>query len=264
MLKSIAQILVIAPLLATTPAILASEQAVSPAILPFPTSFPLPSLKTIMERTVERAKLEEQNDRGFQQHYTFRRIRVNEEWNGPDSAKKREEKISQHTPKIGVAAPIVIKSVPSTPNPPATSTKSLSKKDFAINEELLARFQFTMLGREVLNGRPALVLDFKPAGKNFPIHSFKDHFINKAAGRLWVDEDDFVLAKTDIRLTEGVSILGGLLGAVKGLSYHFDRERTPDGFWFTKKLKWHVDAREFLVNKTMEHQEEKLDVRKVN
>ena len=95
--------------------------------------------------------------------------------------------------------------------------------------DLAGRFQFTLVGREVVNGRPALVLDFKPADKNLPVRNFKDHFINKAAGRIWVDKADYAIARADLHLTERVNVLGGLVGAVWKFTYSFDRERTADG-----------------------------------
>ena len=250
---------------AGAPILLASETGVSlvpPSQPPVASQAPLPSLQKVMDCAIERAKLEEQNDRGFQQHYAYKRIKVSEEWNGRDSARKREEKISLHLPKAGAAIPVTIK-VPASRSS-SGSGQSLSKKDFAINKELLDRFQFSGLRRDFLDGRPTLVLDFKPAAKTFPIHSFTDRFLNKATGQLWVDEEEFVLVKTDIHLTEAVPILGGLAGSVNALTYRFDRERTPDGFWFTKQVMWHLEGREFLVHKNMEHREEKFEVRRVH
>src|SRR5205823_5344564 len=91
--------------------------------------------------------------------------------------------------------------------------KAFEKRDFTLNDDLLGRFQFTLAGREMVNGRPMLILDFRPANKKLPERHIKDKFINKAAGRLWVDEADYVLAKADVHLTETVNVFGGLVGA---------------------------------------------------
>ena len=66
--------------------------------------------------------------------------------------------------------------------------RAFEKRDFTLNGDLLGRFQFTAAGREMVNGRPMLMLDFKPANKKLPERTLKDKFINKAAGRVWVDE----------------------------------------------------------------------------
>ncbi len=223
----------------------------------------LPPVKALLNKVVERGKTEEQNDGGFLQHYTFSRIKLNQEWNSEGKLKKRERKVSQHVPPKRPPIPIfarqnAVASGPQTDGP----SKPLDRKDFPVDAEMLNRFQFTVIGRELLNGRSALVLDFKPA-KNLTVRSYKDHFINKAAGRAWVDEKEFVVARADVHLTEGVGIVGGLAGAVKVFRYHFDRDRTSDGFWYAKDLKWHLEVREFLVNKTLEHEEQRLDPKKV-
>src|SRR6185369_13713805 len=109
--------------------------------------------------------------------------------------------------------------------------KALKVKEFSI-PDLVKRFQFTLVGREMLNGRPTLVADFKPANDHLPVNSFADRFINKAAGRVWVDEEDFAIAQGQLHLTQQVNVLGGLVGAVWKFNYDFTRMRTPEGYWF--------------------------------
>jgi hypothetical protein len=120
-----------------------------------------------------------------------------------------------------------------------------------------------MIGRDEINGRPALVIDFKPAQKTLPERSLKDKFINKAAGRVWVDERDYAVAKADLHLTERVSVVGGLVGAVSKFTYQFLRERTEDGIWFARDVKWHLEGREIFIRKTIDYREQNTDVKKV-
>ena len=229
-----------------------------------PTPADLPELTTVLEKALERAKLEEQNNHGFQEHYAYRRTKVTEERNTRGILKKREQRVSRHVPNPNEGAVHTTNATPAKAAPPTDArTHVLTKKDFPLDQEMLNRFQFTMAGREVLHGRPTLMLDFKPAAKELPVNSFKDHLLNKAAGRLWIDEEEFVVVQLNIYLTEGVGIMGHLAGYIKGLWYHFDRERTPDGYWFPKYVKWHAEGREFLVHKIMDHEEEELEVRKV-
>lgn len=223
---------------------------------------PLPSLKTVMDKFLERAKGEEENDRAFQAHYAYKRAKVNEERNADGKLEKRNARTSQHLPAPG-KTPVA----PATPNRPQTNAsvavKSMNRKDFTIDKDLLTHFQFNILRREMLNGRPALVLDFKPVAKPPPVKGLKDHFLNKAAGRLWVDEVESVLVRTDVHLLQAVSIVAGLVGSVNGFRYHFDRERTEDGLWFTKNVKLHVELRELLVHKILDYAEESVEVRRV-
>ena len=106
------------------------------------------------------------------------------------------------------------------------------------------------------------MLEFKPAKKNLPERNIKDRFINKAAGRVWVDEADYVIAKADVHLTESVNVVGGLVGAVWKFNYSFDRERTSDGLWFTRAVDWHLEGREVVFRRAIDYHEGKTGVRK--
>ena len=140
--------------------------------------------------------------------------------------------------------------------------RAFDRKDFSINDDLLDRFEFDLAGRKTVNGRPMLLLDFKPAKKELPERNIKDRFINKAAGRVWVDEADYVIAKAEVYLTETVNVLGGFVGAVWKFNYSFDRERTSDGLWFTRAVDWHLEGREVILRRAIDYHEGKTSVRR--
>jgi len=234
----------------------------------------LPSVDAVLKRVVETSEKENENDRAFNQHYRYTRAKVTEYRNARGDLKKREEKRSQNNPEVVPAAFRPSSETEATPekNPgnkgPVTDAssnvrgKAFEKKDFALNGDLLGRFQFTVAGRETVNGRSALVLEFKPRSRDLPERNIKDRFINKAAGRLWVDEGDSVLVKVAVHLTEKVNVVGGLVGSIWKFDYAFDRERTTDGLWFTHGVDWHLEGREVIVRRTVDYHEEKSEVRK--
>ena len=78
-----------------------------------------------------------------------------------------------------------------------------------------------------------------------------------------MDEADYVIAKADIHLTESVTVVGGLVGAVWKFNYGFNRERTADGLWFTRAVDWHLEGREVILRRAIDHHEAKTGVRKV-
>jgi len=201
---------------------------------------------------------------------------VTEYRNANGDLKKREEKKTASHPS---AVPVAYRAQPAGPTPwpnlsaekseaatDASSNvrgKAFEKKDFSINDDLLGRFEFDLAGRKTINGRATLMLDFKPAKKNPPERNIKDRFINKAAGRVWVDEADYVIAKADVHLTETVNVAGGLVGAVWKFNYSFDRERTSDGLWFTRAVDWHLEGREVVLRRAIDYHEGKTGVRKL-
>jgi hypothetical protein len=135
-------------------------------------------------------------------------------------------------------------------------------KDYSLTN-LVARFDFTLVGRETTNGRSLLVLDFKPANKKLPVNNFKDKFINRAAGRFWVDEQDYAIARVDLHLTRKVSVFGGVIGSVWKFTYSFERERTAEGYWYAHQVDWHLEGREVIFNRIVDYHEQKFDLHKV-
>ena len=230
--------------------------------LPAETPAPLPPLDTVMQRALTKAATEDDNDRQFNQLYGYTRVRVTDYLGANGKVKKREEKRTpEGLAKAGAAPP------PPTPvekDGPVSEThsnihgKQLAVKDYSLTN-LATRFKFTLVGRETVNGRPSLVVDFQPAAKKLPVNSYKDNFINKGEGRVWVDEQDYAIAKAQLHLSQPVGLLGGLAGAVNKFTYSFDRVRTPEGLWFSRRVDWHLEGREVVFHRIVEYHESKID-----
>lgn len=236
----------------------------------------LPKVEDVLKRVLERVRVEGRNDREFKERYTFTRNKVTEHRNSRGKVRNREDRRIENNPATQVlpvayeASPVGANEDTSTAGKElrqdangAVKGKAFENGDFPLSDDLLKRFRFTVVGRETINGRATLIIDFSPASKDLPIRSFKDRFINKAAGRIWVDEGEAALVKTDLHLTESVNVIGGLVGAVHECNYGFERARTPEGLWFTTQVNWHLEGRQVFVNKTIDYRETCGNVRKV-
>lgn len=228
---------------------------------------PLPQLDTVLKRVVEQVEKEEQNERLFKQGYSFTRVKKTEYKNSDGEVKKCEEKTKVNNPlnkRTPTAKPVTARGT--RPEGAATDTqtnvrgKAFEKSDFPVGDDLISRFDFTLVRREVMNGRPALVIDFKPAKKKLPENSIKEKFLNKAAGRVWVDEEDSVPVKADLHLSAPVSVLGGLVGAVQKFTFSFNRQRTLEGVWFTVDSDWHLEGREVFFRRIIDYHEQTTNV----
>jgi hypothetical protein len=88
-----------------------------------------------------------------------------------------------------------------------------------LNEELVSRYQFHVIGREVLSGREALVVTFLPrTNVKLPERRRMDKVLNRLEGKVWVDAETYSLVKVDMHLTEPATLAGGL-GAVRSLDF---------------------------------------------
>ena len=237
----------------------------------------LPTFNSLFQHVLQRAKEEGNNDHAFDAEYRYTRSKITEFRNSAGQLKKREVNIGIHVP--ATAAPAHTKPAPApaaAPKPDPEKNEAVSdthsnvrgqqvkKSDILLNEDLVSRFQFTIVRRELLNGRPAFVVDFVPANKKLPERNLKERFINKAAGRIWIDADDYSLVKADIHLTQQVNVGWGLVGAVWKFHYSFERKRTADGLWFPSRVDWHLEGREVVVNRIVDYHETTGAVRKLS
>jgi hypothetical protein len=237
---------------------------------------PLPTMDFLIQQVVARAvSKEDKNDNLFDMNYQYTRVRTWEYRNSAGELKSREEKRSVENKPLRMAAaaagqpavkpaapPPVVKNEPVSDTHSNIRGKALKVKDYSI-PNLVKRFQFTLVGREMLNGRPSLMVDFKPLNDHLPVNQFADKFINKAAGRVWVDEEDYAIAQAQVHLTQQVNVIGGLVGAVWKFTYGFTRLRTPEGYWFARSMDWHLEGREVVVNRIVDYHERKLDEQKI-
>jgi hypothetical protein len=237
---------------------------------------PLPTVEFLLKQVVARAEgKEDENDNLFDMNYQYTRTRVWDYRNSQGELKSHEEKtklenkplrIANKAARLAASKPVepapVVKEEPVSETHSNIRGKALKVKDYSI-QKLVERFQFTIVGRETLNGRPAIVVDLKPANDHLPVNSFADKFINKAAGRIWVDEEDYAVAQGKMHLTEQVNVLGGLIGAVWKFTYDFTRLRTPEGYWFARNLDWHLEGREAIINRIVDYHERKLNEQKI-
>jgi hypothetical protein len=231
------------------------------------TPAPLPPLQLVLQRVMQTSADENAEYHIFNQHYFYTRDKVTEFFDGAGNLKGREEKQSTNNPAPRLAparphpAPRVVKKQ-SPPAQPNVHGVALGKKEDLLNPDIIKRFKFAIVGRDTVNGRPALVVDFAPVSDNLPVFNIKDRVINSVAGRAWVDEQDFTLEKVDLHLTRKLSVLDGLVGSISKFTFSFERERTSDGYWFTRDMSWHLEAREATLQRIVDHREEVSDLQK--
>jgi hypothetical protein len=160
----------------------------------------------LLKRVLENVDRELANEKVFKQNYRFTRAKVRDYLNSDGEVKKTESKMRTNDPlRVVIAkAPAKPKAMPANRQMSKAEAEirnqHYEKSDFPVGPDLLARFEFTLVGRETVNGRSSVVLDFVPAKGKLPEKDLKDKFINKTAGRVWIDEADAVLTKADLYL----------------------------------------------------------------
>jgi hypothetical protein len=108
--------------------------------------------------------------------------------------------------------------------------------------DLLEAFDFQLIGEEVVDGRPAYVLQAMPH-PGYRAHGKYGKMFSKVEGKLWVDMQDFGWVKVDGEVTQPFSM--GLFVARVQRGSHIILEQTcvGDAVWAPKRLEIRANAR---------------------
>jgi hypothetical protein len=125
-----------------------------------------------------------------------------------------------------------------------------------LDAELFDRYKGEVLGREVVDGRPAIVLHFWPRASDLPIRRRQDYVLNKLTGRVWIDEQDWQIVKVDAHLTERVRVLLGLVAALDRVDVEFQQVRIAENVYLPLRLSAFFEGRKLF---TTLHQRARVD-----
>jgi hypothetical protein len=108
--------------------------------------------------------------------------------------------------------------------------------------DLLEAFDFSLMGEEIVGGRPAYVIQATPHPGYHP-HGKYGKLLSRVEGKLWVDKQDFGWVKVDGEVTQSFSM--GLFVARVQRGSHIILEQTcvGDAVWVPKRLEVRASAK---------------------
>jgi len=201
----------------------------------------------IVQKTITRG---EQDQKGAVPDFTYRKQTVTEELDGAGKVKEHREKLYEISYRGGLSHATLLQvngHLPSEADLKQQSdnegsirqitgdtkrAKGDNRENF-LTAELAARFDFKLLGETNFNGRATYQVAFEPKNPQPPVHRIMDRLLNQISGTLWIDADEFEVARADVSLRSEVNLLGGLIGSLKKLTYTLERTRVADGIWFS-------------------------------
>jgi hypothetical protein len=95
--------------------------------------------------------------------------------------------------------------------------------------EILDRYDFTSVGREAVEGRPAIVLEFRPRPGKREIK--RDNVLRALAGRMWVDESEREVVRAEVRNTAPIKFAGGVGASLHTLESRTEFRKVDDRVW---------------------------------
>jgi hypothetical protein len=114
--------------------------------------------------------------------------------------------------------------------------------DVKLDRDFLSRFNVAIVGSEAVQGRLAWVLNVLPKPGPKPERVKMERVLNRVAGKVWVDQQDYTISKIDLVLTEPVSFYA-FVGKLRGLAIKSEQKMVGEGAWVPVHTDVTVDAR---------------------
>lgn len=116
------------------------------------------------------------------------------------------------------------------------------------DQEFVDRYEFSILGEEVLDGERVWVLYLEPKAGDLPVRRRIDHALNHSTGRIWVSQADYGLARVEFEMRESVRFWGGILGTLRNTVGRIEFDRVAEGVWLPSTLDVRFDLRILFSN----------------
>ena len=235
----------------------------------------------IMQKVVQRAKWTEGNNP--QADYTFNQLSRREKLDGDGAVKEKDEKLFEVFYIEGLmyrrlvkrnGQPLSVEEVTrerqreqdfrrQLPERKRRKEQGLSQDEVALNEELIGRYTFDLAGQETVSGRSCYVITYRPERDDLPIRRRIDRLLNKVSGKVWVDTQDYEIARLEIHLAGKATMWAGLIASVRKLEGEFEQTRTDEGVWLPLRIQGSLDARVLVANYRLIQNDRWSDFRKV-
>jgi hypothetical protein len=180
--------------------------------------------------------------------FTYQKITITEELDPTGKIRERKEKLWQVSIQEGGSSAKLIEVDGHEPGKAdlrkqtenETSVRKLlgesknvraENRDKFLTPELVARFDFKLVGQTVIEGRTAYEVEFQPKSPERPARHMIDRLLNRLSGTIWIDAEEFELARAQLRVSSEVDFLGGVAGCLKTLAYSMTRTRVAEGLW---------------------------------
>jgi hypothetical protein len=209
--------------------------------------------------------------------YTYTKVNVTEELDGKGKIRDRKERVFQVKFQSGNT---YVKLLEVNGRAPAQSdvkfqaeTQSSIHQFFGqsaaggdnrenfLTADLASRFDFNLLDQSVIAGRQTYRIAFKPKHPQPPAHRVMDRVLNQISGTLWIDAQEYEIARADVQLGSEVDFLGGVIGCLRKLAYSMTRVRVADGVWLHSFSSGDFEGRKLLEPMRIKMKSECTDFR---
>jgi hypothetical protein len=135
----------------------------------------------------------------------------------------------------------------------------------ALIDDMFRIWDFQMVGRETVRGRPAIVVAYAPRHEAKPQTRSGRWFLKNARGVAWIDEQDHRVVRFHTEVMNDISLAWGLLAKVhKGTEVVREWQKVNDEIWLPSMSIKRVRARALMVGVQVEEIEQYFDYRRLD
>jgi hypothetical protein len=116
------------------------------------------------------------------------------------------------------------------------------QEDGAFLRDVLAAFDFQLVGEETVEGRPAYVLQATPH-PGYHAQGKYGKMFSKVAGRLWIDKQDFGWVRVDGQVTQAFSMGLFVARVQRGSRVILEQTCVGDAIWVPKRIEVRASAK---------------------
>jgi hypothetical protein len=131
-----------------------------------------------------------------------------------------------------------------TPEQRAERLRKEEEETASLVGEIPKAFDFELAGEEVVNGRPAYVLQATPR-PGYQAQGKYGKMFSKLEGKLWVDKQDFGWIKADGQVIQPFSIGLFLARVLRGSHIAMEQTRIGEGMWVPEHVEIRAAAKIF-------------------
>jgi hypothetical protein len=128
----------------------------------------------------------------------------------------------------------------------AERLRKREEETLSLVREVPRAFDFQFVGEEVVDGRPAYVLQAMPRPDYHAQGKYASMF-SKVAGKLWIDREDLGWIKVDGQVIQTFSIGLFLARVLRGSHITLEQTRVDDRIWMPARVEVRAAAQVFFV-----------------
>ena len=208
-------------------------------ITPFSQAAPAPDVQEIIRKFTANGEDPELSAR--RDAIAYQRTSRVEYLNEDGTVKRKQTRIYKVFPQDGRSVTRLVTVNGRAPKEKSDKQRSAARETgeksrmLTVSDDLLSRFEFTFVRDEKFAGRATWVLAFAPKA-DAPEEEIFDKFINAMAGKLWIDQEEYQLAKAEVHLSKRVAFFGGLAGALDKLDLTLIQRRIEPSVWLGEAI----------------------------